>query len=122
MTATVERRWKRSGLDDIAVIQAVEDLNNEHDCWTFTGYVAERFPDAPFKIVAAKLKRLLALGFVTGCPCGCRGDWEVTSKVASSQGSRRNDALIRWNAKCRCRTGRLSTQRRDNGRRYQSSR
>lgn len=75
-----EREWKRADLPDEAVIRAVEAVNNEHDCWAFTAHIADSFPDAPFKVVAAKLARLAERGLVTGCPCGCRGDWEVTHK------------------------------------------
>jgi len=31
------------------------------------------------KIVHAKLRRLHERGLLSGCPCGCRGDWSVTT-------------------------------------------
>ena len=32
---------------------------------------------APRKVVLAKLQRLIDQGRITGCTCGCRGDFEV---------------------------------------------
>lgn len=34
----------------------------------------------PGKLVHAKMKMLMRRGLVTGCPCGCRGDFEITPK------------------------------------------
>lgn len=34
--------------------------------------------DTPEKVVLAKMRRLIAKGLVKGCPCGCRGDFEIT--------------------------------------------
>lgn len=38
----------------------------------------EQFPTVPAKIVLAKVRQLMKRGFVAGCDCGCRGDFEVT--------------------------------------------
>lgn len=32
------------------------------------------------KLVLAKMRMLIRRGVVTGCPCGCRGDFEITEK------------------------------------------
>lgn len=32
----------------------------------------------PPKVIDAKLKKLVNQGLVSGCPCGCRGDFKVT--------------------------------------------
>lgn len=48
--------------------------------WTNTTEVSIVFRHFPFKVVAAKLSKLLKRGLVTGCDCGCRGDWELTAK------------------------------------------
>ena len=34
----------------------------------------------PDKVLLAKMRRLIARGLVEGCPCGCRGDYEITAK------------------------------------------
>ncbi len=37
-------------------------------------------PGTPFKLQLAKMRILHKRGFVGGCTCGCRGDWEITDK------------------------------------------
>ncbi len=34
----------------------------------------------PAKLVLGKMRVLMRRGLVTGCPCGCRGDFEITEK------------------------------------------
>jgi hypothetical protein len=34
----------------------------------------------PEKLVLAKMRMLMRRGFVEGCACGCRGDFEITPK------------------------------------------
>lgn len=34
----------------------------------------------PEKLRLAKMRSLHKRGFVGGCDCGCRGDWEITDK------------------------------------------
>ena len=34
----------------------------------------------PDKLVLAKMRKLVAKGYVDGCTCGCRGDFELTDK------------------------------------------
>lgn len=36
--------------------------------------------DTPSKVALAKMKALHRRGLVGGCPCGCRGDFEITDK------------------------------------------
>ncbi len=35
-------------------------------------------PDTPDKLVPWKMRMLMRRGLVTGCDCGCRGDFEIT--------------------------------------------
>jgi hypothetical protein len=38
-------------------------------------------PDGtPEKVLRAKMRSLYKRGLVGGCPCGCRGDFEITDK------------------------------------------
>jgi len=37
-------------------------------------------PDIPDKLIHAKMRQLIKNGLVDGCPCGCRGDFEITEK------------------------------------------
>lgn len=34
--------------------------------------------DTPVKLQLSKMRSLLRRGLVSGCGCGCRGDWEIT--------------------------------------------
>lgn len=34
----------------------------------------------PFKVARAKMVSLIRRGLVSGCTCGCRGDFEITQK------------------------------------------
>jgi hypothetical protein len=36
--------------------------------------------DIPDKLLLAKMSTLIRRGLVDGCPCGCRGDFVITSK------------------------------------------
>ena len=36
--------------------------------------------DVPLKVVHAKMRLLIKKKYVDGCPCGCRGDFEITKK------------------------------------------
>ena len=38
------------------------------------------YPTFPVKLVLAKLRSLIRRGLITGCACGCRGDFEITDK------------------------------------------
>lgn len=71
---------KAADLDDVQVLRVVERSCIERGFWSNTTVVAGAFPDAPFKVIAAKLSKLLRRKLVTGCDCGCRGDWELTAK------------------------------------------
>lgn len=71
---------KAADIDDVEILGVIERLCAETGSWTFTYHVAASYPSVPPKVVAAKLSKLLRRGLVTGCACGCRGDWELTTK------------------------------------------
>lgn len=35
---------------------------------------------APKKLILAKMRQLIKRGLINGCPCGCRGDFQITPK------------------------------------------
>lgn len=35
------------------------------------------YPKVPQKLIVSKLRNLIKKGLITGCACGCRGDFEV---------------------------------------------
>lgn len=36
--------------------------------------------NTPPKVLLAKMRSLYRRKLITGCPCSCRGDWEITPK------------------------------------------
>lgn len=75
---TTTRRPKAADINDTDMLRAVYEQVLERGLWTNTTAVAERYPKFPPKVVAAKLAQLHKRGLLSGCPCGCRGDWELT--------------------------------------------
>lgn len=72
---------KAADLDDLVTLSAValdaKERGSTLGACTWT--LAERsFPQVPQKVVAAKLRQLMKRGLLTGCSCGCRGDWLLT--------------------------------------------
>lgn len=58
--------------------------------------VERAMPDGiPGKLVRAKMRRLIARGLVTGCACGCRGDFEITDKGESWLTTQQQSATIK---------------------------
>ena len=44
-------------------------------------YANDAMPEGtPYNLVRAKMARLIKRGLVSGCTCGCRGDFELTAK------------------------------------------
>ena len=52
-------------------------------CW-FDGFensIGQAMPIAtPEEIIITKMSRLIDRGLVSGCSCGCRGDYEITTE------------------------------------------
>lgn len=46
-------------------------------------------PGMPRKLQLAKMAQLWNSGLVGGCPCGCRGDWEITDEGLARIGEER---------------------------------
>lgn len=55
-------------------------------CFNFPAEIDDRSvlhampKDVPGKLVIAKMNGLIRRGLVSGCTCGCRGDYEITDK------------------------------------------
>ena len=51
----------------------------------FDNSVDKSMPEGtPEKLVLAKMRSLITKGLVSGCQCGCRGDFELTTKGLST--------------------------------------
>lgn len=74
-------RPKASDIDEVELLRNIEMWCRANEMWGMTSPLRRQFyPALPEAVLLAKLRRLLARGLVTGCGCGCRGDWELTSK------------------------------------------
>lgn len=84
---------KASDISDVDFLQAVFAAGEGHPAhWAYTWDLAESFPMFPYKVVHAKARKLLKRRLLTGCGCGCRGDWELTESgielLAQTTGTR----------------------------------
>lgn len=76
-------RLQAKHIPDEVMIEAIRDNYLDDGRWGKVTIAmgwdihAKSFPDWPYKVVLAKLRQLHKRGMVTGCPCGCRGDWHV---------------------------------------------
>lgn len=63
--------------------------------WTWVDQVSVKrsiFPtDMPEKLALSKMRSLYKRGLVGGCPCGCRGDFEITDKGLELIGRKRTE-------------------------------
>ena len=75
------RKVKAADIDGVALIRLVDRIGRPlggmrwAQCWD----IAPHYPTTPYRVVHAKLTRLLNVGLLDGCPCGCRGDWVPTT-------------------------------------------
>lgn len=77
-------------ISDLDVLNYLYDRQGK---WTqlWNGYFKEKDPSVddvyyampegtPAKVALAKMRSLHKRGYVGGCPCGCRGDFEITDE------------------------------------------
>lgn len=79
-------------IDTRAILQAVSEIQGSpYDAsepeftrsWATIYDLWERLPwlkELPDRLVHAKMNGLISKGLLDGCPCGCRGDYEMTDK------------------------------------------
>jgi hypothetical protein len=62
-------------IPDEAFMAAVEKCGRDNPAqWAMRWDVTAEL-GVPWKVAIAKFKRLEAKGLLSGCSCGCRGDW-----------------------------------------------
>ena len=72
-------------IDDLAILRIIDDLSHDdrwshtHTRWVMWPEVTALLPEYPAKVVHAKIRRLMTRSLLDGCPCGCRGDLELTA-------------------------------------------
>lgn len=74
---STERKVSEAGI--LAVLRRNPGAWHTH--WLVNGEMPRVYdpawPDAPEKLVLARLRAMERKGLVTGCGCGCRGDWTI---------------------------------------------
>jgi hypothetical protein len=68
---------KTSDISDEAFLEAVESVNITQGRWCFIWDLEELFPGVPMKVLLSKARKLIRRHQMSGCYCGCRGDFEV---------------------------------------------
>lgn len=71
--------WQAKDIPDADFLAIVEDINIKEHRWAFMWDMEAAFPEVPPKVVLAKARSLIKRKLMDGCPCGCRGDFEVVS-------------------------------------------
>lgn len=77
---------------DIPDLPILRYLESKHPAWVFLHGLGREWPSVQdampaihhlpeadrFKLALAKMRMLFRRGLVSGCPCGCRGDFQIT--------------------------------------------
>lgn len=70
---------------------------NKTPCVLFNGYensIGQSMPlNTPPKIITAKIVKLIKRKLVTGCSCGCRGDFTITTQGIDFLNNNKNKIL-----------------------------
>lgn len=61
-------------IPDTAILSRIRSI------WGGFAMLWEIWPELPEKLVRAKLRKLYFRDLINGCPCGCRGDFQLTIK------------------------------------------
>lgn len=69
-------------IPDATILRIVREFNEGRASpngrrWCLTYDLEERLPDIPPKVILAKCRGLIKRGLLSGCPCGCRGDFYI---------------------------------------------
>lgn len=76
--STLRVQAKHIPTDAILAMLANEEY--EYGLGAHLREVSALFDDRfPWKVVLAKMRGLIKRGLVSGCDCGCRGDFEITA-------------------------------------------
>lgn len=91
--AEMMKKVQCKDLSTIIILKFLAKYQGRWSTWG-EGYVMPTVQDAmpkgtPEKLQLAKMRSLHKRELVGGCPCGCRGDWEITDKGLELIGEQR---------------------------------
>lgn len=66
-------------VDKVDVLRVIEKKSLSTIPYVMLWEIEDDFPDIPNKVILAKLRQMVRAGWITGCGCGCRGDFEIKS-------------------------------------------
>ena len=75
-------RMKANDIPEKEILEVIERLGDvsllryNHN-WTFSWDICDSLNKYPQKVVMAKLAALVRRGVLSGCTCGCRGDFYI---------------------------------------------
>jgi hypothetical protein len=72
-------RLQSKDINDYHVLELIERIESNESRWTFTWDIHAQL-QYPMKLVRAKASSLVRRGLISGCACGCRGDFELSYK------------------------------------------
>jgi hypothetical protein len=61
-------------------VRFIADKQAEIGMWVCYWNLEPPYSELPDRLFRAKMGKLINKGYLTGCNCGCRGDYEVTAK------------------------------------------
>lgn len=84
MEKTKRKKMQCKDVADAALLEFLYPLQGQWTLWSdWYGRpgMKQAFPSGtPRKLMLAKMKKLVDRRLVSGCACGCRGDFEITDK------------------------------------------
>jgi len=62
------------------LVRFVAEKQRELGRWVCVWDLETPYSELPDNLFRAKMGKLINKGYLTGCNCGCRGDYEITDK------------------------------------------
>lgn len=69
-------------IDSCELLKFIGAKQRELGRWVLTWDLEPPYSELPDRLFRAKARKLIDRGLLDGCPCGCRGDYELTAKGA----------------------------------------
>lgn len=73
----MSRRMQAKNIDDDEFLALIATIQRRKGMWANTWDIEAERPDWPRKVYLAKAEKLIKRGRLSGCTCGCRGDFEA---------------------------------------------